>query len=368
VKFTSAGMALSICAFHLSAATVTISQRGIQALDSTQHTHSASIISATPTKAGVEYSISFTTDQSSLELVSSINSGNGSFVGLPWASGNGLALQFTLLSEPPGRAAYVSAGSLINGKQSSGGYKPVRLGGAYPPSRISVTESDATVIKKIGFAVYIEPDNASAWPRYGGTIRLRVEAAPDTTAIDAPAGSTDRDRLNAATMSFSPSTILAFHQMPSPNPSVQIARIEDAVARDGGVEYTIAFPARGIPALLLELSSIRTGPASPFPESVEHIALRFTLLSSTLGQGACLAATLGANDIRAGGDSVEVGCEGTGSTGVVNFDIDAGATRSVILSIGPGFGAHERLKGQTARVLVEPAPGALVSDLVQARE
>ena len=132
MKLSWAGMIAVVCSVPLSAATVTLSQAGILALDWRESVHSTSILSATPRADGVEYEVAFASNRDpSVELVSSVSGGKGAFVGLPWKSGDSFALRFTLLSSAPGPEAYVSAGALISIRDMAA-QAPVRLGGNRP--------------------------------------------------------------------------------------------------------------------------------------------------------------------------------------------------------------------------------------------
>lgn len=351
------------CILPLGAATVTLSQAGILALDLKEWAHSASILSAAPSGDGVEYTIAFATNwEANLQLVSSVSGGKGTFVGLPWKPGDSFALRFTLLSPVPVPAAHVSAGAAINTRDTEG-YRPVDFGGSLPPSGVSSTSSDAKLIRTVGFAVGIGPENA--WPAEGGTIRLLVEPARYAAIIEPPSDSTYRQRFDAATLTLSQSSMLAIGQPVLGSGLLPATSILGRVANGTGVEYTIRFSKNGDPALL-ELPASVNPAFGELPPSIGHFALRFTLLSSTASPGAALAALVRVDDGRPRTWQVRFGYDGSSVPAEVNVDFEPRSAKFVWIAIRPDIKPDVLLlAGQTVRVLVEPSPNAVVADVAR---
>jgi hypothetical protein len=342
--------------------TLTLSQRGILALDHRAGWRSTTILKAAPSGNGVEYTIWFSTSTAQVYLESTTEGGKGSLVGLPLSTADTFALQFTLLSSTPGPDAFVSAGAVVNLQRSSSAYAPVLLGGTGASTAVSRTRTDASRTAVLGFTVGIAPAYAGSWPTSGGLIRLLVEPAPDATllepaSIDTAVERGYRDRVIGETLTLSQQGILALDHK-----SWQSASLMSATPSGKGVEYTIRFDQ--VPASL-RLDSSADGGAGALVglplSGLDSFALRFTLLSSTPGPAAYVSAGAVVNQQKSRTSHTPVRLGGTrGSTAVAGTGTDASVTKVLgfIVYVAPYDAGAWPASGGVVQLLIEPAPDA----------
>ena len=337
-----------------SGVTLTLSQRGIMALDYRAPASSASVLKAVRSGGGVEYTVLFRARTASLHLASLEGHGAGLLAGLPLNPGDSFALRFTLLSDPLGPKASVGAGASINGP-----YQPVQLGAGRPRVAISNTPVNGPTAKTIGFTLYIAPALADAWPESGGIVRVLVEPAPLAIPLE-PRGEPAPlpDAPPGRTLTLTQQELLHLRSIHAAGASIM-----SAVPSGNGVEYTVQFDNSG-GSLALEVNPTGADAALlGIPLSgADSFALRFTLLD-VAPQSRSIVST--ASTINFGPDQhmadrpLKLGTitlkAGTSDTGT-----DATMTRGIGLRvfIAPSEAASWPETGGSVRILVEPAVGA----------
>jgi hypothetical protein len=170
------------------AATFTLSQASLLALDYSLVPGGASLVSATPNGDGVEFRISLANNTDSLYLVSSIFEGSGYVAGMPITPGDSLALDMTLLSTSPSGDSTLTVGSVINlfntGTPNDYGYNPERIGGAFGNTLTAITATfTADSITTIGFRAGPNANDTPSWPEGGGEFRLLINPTRDAIVI-----------------------------------------------------------------------------------------------------------------------------------------------------------------------------------------
>jgi hypothetical protein len=344
--------------------TLTLSQRGILALDYKAGWRSTTILKAIPSGNGVEYTIWFSDSIAYVYLESAARGGKGSLVGLPLSTADSFALQFTLLSSTPGPDASVYAGSLVNSQKNpnSAASDSVQLGGRRVSTAVSSTSTDASRTSVLGFLVGIWLEPRDSWPASGGLIRLLVEPAPGATVVEPASIDTAvergyRDHVIGEGLTLSRQAILALDHKSS-----RSASLLSATPSGNGVEYAISFT--GAPANLDLDSSVDGGAGAlvGLPLSGrDSFALRFTLLSSTPGPDAIVSAgaVVSQHGSHTGGFApVRLG--GTRTTMVSSTFTDDSATKVLgfTVYIAQYDAAAWPASGGIVRLLVEPAPDA----------
>ncbi len=130
----------------------------------------------------------------SLYFTSCIYGGSGALTGIDIGSFDAFALKFTLVSaigiSSPDEVGPLVVGALINESNYAYTYQPqvISTNEPYPPSATSVTTTDASQIKLIGFTCNIpywwyNESLPSPWDPDGATISLLVEPAPGAEVI-----------------------------------------------------------------------------------------------------------------------------------------------------------------------------------------
>ncbi len=342
-----------VCSVQAGGVTLTLSQRGIEALDYMWRPASASIVQAVPSGNGVEYTILFRARTANLLLTSANGHGKGLLAGLPLNAGDSVGLRFTLVSTSPAARASVFTGTSVNGR-----WRPVLLGGDHDTTGTSAPSADGGKISELGFM--IRPV-AESWPEAGGVLRLLVEPLPMVIPIE-PREEPDPfvPRPPGQTLTLTQRDLLALPKPEGETASVSILR---AIPSGNGVEYTIRFN-NNAGAVRMEAGPLG-GDSSQLSvplSGADSFALRFTLLALAPDPRATVSVAASINcgsalktvyrPLRLGGNGSQVGISDTGT--------DAMMTRKVgfVVYIAPAHAKSWPSTGGTVRILVEPAPNA----------
>jgi hypothetical protein len=341
------------CSVQAGAVTLTLSQRGIEALDYMWPPASASIVQAVPSGKGVEYTILFRARTARLLLSSANDCGKGLLAGLPLNQGDRVGLRFTLVSTSPASRASVFTGTSVNGR-----WQPVLLGGDHDTTGTSVPSADGGEISELGFM--IRPV-AESWPEAGGVLRLLVEPLPMAIPIEpreepepfvpGPPGQT---------LTLTQRDLLALPKLEGETASASILR---AIPSGNGVEYTIRFDNN---AGILRMGAGPLGGESSLlsvPLSgADSFALRFTLLALAPDPQATVSVAASINKgsalqtvdspLRLGGKGRQVGISDTGTNALMTRKL------GFVVYIAPAHAKSWPTTGGTVRILVEPAPNA----------
>jgi hypothetical protein len=335
-------------AANAPAATVTLSQSGIIALDYRAPGPSASILHALPSQGGVEYTVSVRSRAGAVHLFSESNRGRGLLAGLPWTPGDTFGLRFTLLpTAVPGMT--LAGGVVLNGARGKVGLAC----GQTTVDSSTATGAGGTAVEMVGFHLDFATPPHAAWPEDGAVVQVLIQPIGNATQLtprEEP--SLLPDAAPGRTFTLTAPDLLAL-QVPSYRQAN--AFLVSAAPSDSGELYTIQFnDNRG--ALILELpaNSPLLGMLSTGSDS---FALKFTVKStapepeSVVGAGALV---IDAN--------APVFLSATNPSGLTS---DTGARAAIIRKLGvivyiPPAGDNKwPATGGTVQILVEPAPNAV---------
>jgi hypothetical protein len=335
-------------AVKAQAATVTLSQAGIVALDYKAPSPSGSILHAEARAGGVEYTVSVRSRLGGVYLFSKSDKGQGLLAGLPWTSGDRFGLRFTFMpTDVPGMT--LSAGVLINGAYGRVGIAP----GESSVDSTTVTGAGGTAVETVGFQLDFATPADVEWPENGAVVRVFVQPLADATQLQ-PRGEPSPlpDAAPGRTLTLSAADLATLRVPGHGNGS---ATMVSAVPSGSGVLYTLHFNGKH-GSIALELPANSPLLAARLTGS-ESFALKFTVKATTPQPEAVIGAAVSVN-----GPSVPVFLRSTLTAGLTS---DIGTVASVIqklaiiVYIPPSDEEKWPAAGSTVQILAEPAANAI---------